>query len=192
MAVQVEIAVVGQIDDGLLLGDATVVDPDGVFIGEGVGHGNVHSTGVALVAVGAVEAEGDGIFGGLLDLPDPEAPEIQTAVQVVGAVVHRQLVELALQGELALADPVGVPAHGGAEEGTGGALVAGGIVIAQNHVQEALFRGNQHMEIPSSVVFFGDTEGNYGFFRNFSGGVVWYSCFCNDSIKDNLSSGLIS
>ena len=120
MAVQVEVAVVGVVDDGIRLGDAVVVDADGVVLGQGVGDVHIQRAGVALVAVGAVDGEGDGILAHGLDVPDPEGLEIQTGVEIIGAVVDIELILHAVQHKMAAGDAVGVAAHGGAEEGAAG------------------------------------------------------------------------
>ncbi len=57
LTVEVEVAVVGEVDDGVTVADRGVVDahPTGL---DGIRHGDVEGAGEALVAVGAVEAEG--------------------------------------------------------------------------------------------------------------------------------------
>ena len=63
---------------------------------------------------------------------------------VVVAIVLVDLVFLAIDDEAGLADTVGVAGHGGAEEGAAGTLVALGIIITQNNIDQiTLSVGNQ-------------------------------------------------
>ena len=111
MTIKIEIAVVGVIHHGVRLGNAQVVNLHRVILRQRIGHIHIQRTGISLVAVGAVEGEGDGIVPDLLHLPDPEGLEIQTGMEVILAVVILvQLIADTVEGEAAIAELLAVTA----------------------------------------------------------------------------------
>ena len=129
-AVQVEIGVVGQVDDGVGVGRDPVIHPEGVVRGEGVPDRDLHVAGEALLAVGAVGFQQQGVAEGF----DRVGFAGKAAVQVVAAVVGLQLVGLAVQGKGRPLDAVGIAPHKGAAVGGGIQLVLLNGVVAQHHV----------------------------------------------------------
>ena len=130
-AVQIEVAVVGQVYKGVGVRGHTVVHAEGVVVGEGIAHRDLQRAGKAVLAIGAYGFHQQGIAEilHLIDFPG------KTAVQVVFAVVFFQLVGLAAQGKDGVLDAVGVPPHKCAAAGTAGGIevifIVGKGVVAQ-------------------------------------------------------------
>ena len=115
VAGEVEVGVVRHVDDGRGVGRGLVGDVDLVVVGEGVGHIGLHFAREVVVAVGG-DAEELHVLGvGFDALIHLVLPAGGTAVEAVAEVVLRELVLLAVQGDLALVDAVRVAADGGAE-----------------------------------------------------------------------------
>src|SRR6476620_9648059 len=119
-ACEVEIGVVGQVDDGRRVGGGAVVDAERAGGGQTVGDVDCEVARVALLAIraGPGEADSDGI--GLADLsggPDVLVEAADAAVERIWAVVERDLDSCAVDREPAAGDPVGVAADEGAEVG---------------------------------------------------------------------------
>src|SRR5699024_3054470 len=89
-AVQVEVGVVGQVDDGVGVRRDPVVHPEGVVRGEGVADRDLHVAGEAVLPVGAVGLQKQGVPKGL----DRIGFAGKAAVQMVAAAVGLQLVGL--------------------------------------------------------------------------------------------------
>ena len=92
LAGEVEVGVVGQVDDRRRVGRRVVVDPQLVVVGQGVGDLDLERAGVALLAVraGVAEPQADAVAVGDLARPPRRLVEaLLAAVQVVGAVVER-------------------------------------------------------------------------------------------------------
>ncbi len=117
---EVEVGVVRQVDVGCLVGGCSVVDFKFVFGGERVGHRDFELAGVALIAVGRGELEGD---GGVLwrwsakDVPGHLVEALGSAVERVGAVVDGERILFAVDFELPFRDSVSESADGAAEVG---------------------------------------------------------------------------
>jgi hypothetical protein len=147
LAGEVEVAVVRQVHDGRLVGRRLVIDAEGVVVGQGVRDGGVEVAGVAFLAVltEVVEADGRAVLAlRLLGAPDDLVETLHAAVEVVGAVVRREGVLFAVEGELALGDAVGVAAGDGAEERVAGEVAVevleaeddvAGVAVLVRHVQ---------------------------------------------------------
>ena len=114
-----------QVRHSLSVGGGLILHLEFIVVGQAVGDLVGELAGIALFAVGAHVRE-DGADGVLrldrLGLPDDLVESLQAAVQVVGAVVDGQRIFLAVEGELALGDAVGVAADGGAEVRRGTSL----------------------------------------------------------------------
>jgi hypothetical protein len=115
----VEQGVIGQVDDGRLVGGRAVGDRQVVGLIQGVGRRGGERAGIAFLAVGADMGEGDRGDRAALDvadLPDLLVEALDPAVQGGDAVVVQgQLVGLAVEHEPALADAVGEAADRGPE-----------------------------------------------------------------------------
>ncbi len=132
---EVEIGVVGHVDDGGRIGSGLVGNLQGVVVREGVGHRGFYGTGEVAVPVRGFAQEFHMMFIGFQDGIYLVLPAVGPAVQAVAVVVLRQLVFHPVQGEAALVDAIGVAADGGAEV----RLVVlreiiGHLVEAQHHV----------------------------------------------------------
>lgn len=101
-AVQIEVAMVGQVYDRVSVRGHTVVHAEGIVVGEGVAHRDLQGTGKAVLAVRAYSLHQQGVAEvlHLIDFPG------KTAVQVVFAVVFFQLIGLAAQGKDGVLDAV--------------------------------------------------------------------------------------
>lgn len=111
---KVEVAVVGQVDGGRPVGRGAIMDSDFVPLVERIGDGHLEVARVSLFAVDARVEELHGRLIGIHGLPvhgpKPLVEADLAPVQVIGAVVDRQLVALAVNRELAQRNPVGHPA----------------------------------------------------------------------------------
>ena len=135
VSVQVEVAVVGHVDDRELVGLGVVVDAQGAVVREGVDHAHLHGAGESLVAVGAHHGQFEAGVGGGDYIVDCVLPSAGTAVQAIGAVVAGQLYDVPVEGDASVGQPVGVAADDGAEvaEVILGQIVVG-VVKALHHV----------------------------------------------------------
>ena len=125
---QVEVAVIGHVEHGILVADAVVDDLQRAGSFQRVGHMDHRVTGVALVAVGAVKAQLNAVFRVADHLPQAILVAIGAAVEAVFAVViDRQLISLSVHGEGSSADTVGIAAYDGAEVGGAGGIFLRGI-----------------------------------------------------------------
>ncbi len=118
-ASEVEVRVLRQVDRRGLVGRRLVVEPQRVVVGQGVGDLGLQRARVAHVAVRAGVREHHAHRVGTLEglgLPVGLVETLWSAVQVVLAVVLRQRVGRAVDGERPLADAVAVAADDGAEE----------------------------------------------------------------------------
>ena len=138
-AVQIEVAVVGQVYKGVGVRGHTIVHAEGIVIGKGVAHRDLQGAGKAVLAVGAYSLHQQGVAEvlHLIDFPG------KTAVQVVFAVVFFQLVGLAAQGKDGVFDAVCVAPHKGTAAGAAGRgevvfVICHG-VVTQHHIHRAVF-----------------------------------------------------
>jgi len=105
LAVQVEVGVVGQVDDRFAVRGGLVVYGQPVVGQQAVGHLHGDVARKALVPVGQHVAEPDGVFGGF-GVPNGKMHAFVAAVQRVGAVVGRQRVHRVADAEPPVGDPV--------------------------------------------------------------------------------------
>ena len=114
LAGDIEVGVIGQIDDGGLVGVGAIFDPNNVAM-KGVTDISAESAGESLVAIRADESEFDAT-GDQLCLPVAAIEAFATAVECVHAfVVESSLENLPVQLDVALCNAVGVATNGGAE-----------------------------------------------------------------------------
>ena len=135
IAGEVEIGVVGHVDDGRGGAGGLVGDINRTLIRERVGHESRDGAREIVVPVRGIDAQANMLRVGLHDLVGLVLPAGGSAVQAVPEIVLRQVIFHPVKGELALGDAVGIAADGGAEVG----LVVLGIVVldlveAQHHV----------------------------------------------------------
>ena len=138
-AVQIEVAVVGQVHDGVRVGRDAVIHAECIVLGEGIAHRDLQVAGESILAVGAFGFHEQGVAKGF----DPVELAVEAAVQVVGAVVSLQLVGRAAHAELCILNAVGVAPHertaAGAGRGQEVRLVIGHGVVADHHIHRAVF-----------------------------------------------------
>ena len=133
---EVEVGVVGEVGDGGLVGGGGVVD---VQRGADQRVADVHGerAGKAHVAVGRDQRHFDAV-GDLLAGPELVVEAVRAAVERVAVIVRRDLVGVAVDGELAGANAVAVAADDGAEVGLGAGGCFGDVsvdrVVAEHHV----------------------------------------------------------
>ena len=130
IAVEVEVTMVGHVDDSLLVGGRRVVDCDDVVVVEGKLDGGLHVAREVHVAVRAVHEEYEFLVAARHNVINFVLPTVWTAVEAVSKVVERELDGLLVADNLALVDAVGIAADGRAEVrgmvygvGVGGHLV---------------------------------------------------------------------
>lgn len=111
VAVEVKIAVVGQVHQGVGIAAGLIGEGEGIVLSQSVGHLNVQGTGEALLTVKAGAGEDQFSLGVGAGRPDFFMKTMDAAVVAVGAVVHCQRVGLAIELEGSAADAVGHPAH---------------------------------------------------------------------------------
>jgi hypothetical protein len=133
---QVEVGVVGQIDDGRFVGRGSIIDAELVVLGEGVVDCDLEPSRIALVAVQAdvVQAQPGTVrveFG--RRPPHCFVETHHTAVQVVSIVVACELVRGAVEREPAPGDAVAIPSDEGPEIGVSGEITIEGIE-SEHHV----------------------------------------------------------
>ena len=135
VASQIEIAVVGHIEYGILITDAVIGDSQNTAGLQCVGHMDHRVAGEALIAVGAVHPEADGIFGVLFHLPQADIEAVGAGVEVICVIIDAQRNGFVIQNEAGVFDPVGIASHGCAQKRAAGEI-AGCLVKAQHHVRK--------------------------------------------------------
>ena len=120
--------------------DRGVVYGERVFIVKHVFYVDREMAGVALIQVGGVPGERDGIVRFFGDDRQPFAQAAGAAVQVVVAVVMFKRVSYAVQREAAASDAVGEPAYERAEIRVAVFEIRGEAVKADDHVHQELVR----------------------------------------------------
>ena len=81
LAAEVEERVVREVDDGGAVGPGAVTDPEGVVVGDGVGHLYGQFAGIPLFAVGRHVVHDDRIGGVRIDGPYAAVEPFHTSVQ---------------------------------------------------------------------------------------------------------------
>ena len=137
-AVQIEVAVVGQVYDRVSVRGHTVVHAEGVVVSEGIAHRDLQGAGKAVLAVRAYGFHQQGVAEvlHLIDFPG------KTAVQMVLAAIFFQLIGLAAQGKDGVLDAVGVAPHKSTAAGAAGRgevvfVICHG-VVTQHHIHRAV------------------------------------------------------
>ena len=136
MSCQIKIAVVCEVAGGILVADRFVSDGQGRPL-QRIGHLHLEMTGIALFPIGAVQRQDGPLFGQFLHRPNPMGEACISTVEVVRAVVHRQLILLTTQGKFSFCNPVGEAAHHRAQVAAFRLILLQG-VVAQHYVHRAL------------------------------------------------------
>src|SRR6266850_1464002 len=116
---KIEEAVIGQIDDGRLVGLGRERRRKFHGAGNAVSDAGLQPAGITFLAIRAVigqRDEGHGLLTQAGNDPALAVETCQTAVKRVGAVIGRQLKAMAIQLERAVRDAVGITTDRGAEE----------------------------------------------------------------------------
>ncbi|MPM41369.1 hypothetical protein SDC9_88024 [bioreactor metagenome] len=112
---QIEVRVIGQIDDGVRVRYRKVADGEHVVLGERIDHHDGETAGEVFVPVRAEERKGDGVFFGFR-FPNLFIKAFASAVAAVFKVVCKDLVLHAVERKAGLADAVGDAPDGGAKK----------------------------------------------------------------------------
>src|SRR6185437_1485449 len=110
LAVEIEIAVVGDIEDGRLVRRGLIIDPQGVAVRERIRDFDLEIAGKAHLAIGGEIIELDRSIAQLLAGPDARVETFRAAVQRVGTVVGGKRIFLAIELEMPFGNAVAVPA----------------------------------------------------------------------------------
>ena len=157
LTVQVEVAVVGQVHDGVRIGGHPVIHAEGIVLRKGVAHRQLQVSRETVLTVRALGLHQQGVAEGL----HPVQLAGEAAVQVVGAVVCFQLVSLAAHAEHRVLDAVGIAAYectaAGAAGGREVILIICHGVMAQNDIHKAVFGRNDDVFNDAPVIQ--DTHG---------------------------------
>ena len=144
MTGQIEIAVVGHVEDRVPVCHGIICNVQSVVCFQRVGHADDRVSGKALIALGTVETQRDGVFSVPLYLPEAQMEPIRTAVQAVAAFVGVEPDSGVVQQKGCTCNAVGIAANDGAEVTAVAAAVAFCIVKTQNHIfQIALAVGHK-------------------------------------------------
>ena len=132
MTCQIEIGVVGHVEDRIRVAHAVIGNVQGAGGLQGIGDLNLGLTGETLVAVGAGQGQGQSRLRMLLHLPHAVAIAI-AGVEIVAVIIGFQGVGAAVEGKVGLADAVGITANGGTQK-YGACGITGCIIITQHHI----------------------------------------------------------
>lgn len=134
VAGEVEVAVIGEIENCVHITDGIVDDVQAAGVIQGVGHLNLGIARKALIQMGAGKGQCDSVFLMADQHPQPLVVAIGAGVEVVSALIGGHGVDLASQREGGSLNPVGVAANGGPQKSAVCGAVAVAAVIAQNHI----------------------------------------------------------
>ena len=161
-APQIEVAVLGQVDDRVLVRRGFDLQPEFVVVGERVHDVRREGAGKAFLAVRADVAHRHGGTlrrGLLVRLPDALVETARPAVQGVGPVIGRHVVFPAVQRERAPGDAVGIAADERSEKGAALQIRGREVILqpveAQHHVAE-LAVAVGHLERDDDAAVIGD------------------------------------
>ena len=91
MARQIEIAVIGQVENGVPVTDRVIGDVQPAVTVQGIGHPDVGIAGETLIPMGAAQFKCDGIGGVGHYLPQPCVVTVRAGVEVVAVLVGGQV-----------------------------------------------------------------------------------------------------
>ena len=133
-SVEVEISMIGKIDDGGLVRPGGQIELESVVISPLVTRDNLH---VARISGLAILREIHELYGILSypAVPHLVLKSLRTSVKVVGTIVNRQGIFDTVKGEFPFGDPVGISSR--AFSGTGAVSeIAGRVRISQDHISK--------------------------------------------------------
>src|SRR5882762_8620563 len=136
LAGEVEVRMVGEIDDRFLVGGGGIVDSKFVLIGQRVDHLGRKVSGKTLLAVFAPISQLQSlpvVAGDILGGPDSLVEALETAVQGVVGIVFGHVAGDTVERKLAVGDTVRVSADESAEERFVG-QIAVELVVAQDDI----------------------------------------------------------
>ena len=132
LAVQVEVGVVGQVDDGGGVSGRLHQHLHGVAL-DPIGDRRRHRPGESLVTVRAGQRQHDLVGGVPHDVPETYVEPVRPAVQAVAPVVGAHLHLAAIEHEAAAGDAVGVAAHRAADV-VAARQTLGDVRVSEHHV----------------------------------------------------------
>ena len=103
VAVEVEVAVVGHVDDRWLVRNRLILNIQCIVVCQHVGDAGAHIAREPAVAVLADQAQHQPVVAHFFNVKDTVLPAVRTAVQTVLAIVLRQLISLSVNGYLSVA-----------------------------------------------------------------------------------------
>ena len=118
---------IGEIDDGWFVGGGTVLNVDGVVIGEGIHHFHIECSRKSLGAVGVDECELQAVAV-LLGVPHLLVISLETTMQAVPVIVDGKGVFIAVESETSVANAVAVTAYQSAKVAVVGKVVGNAVV----------------------------------------------------------------
>lgn len=152
VAAQIEVAVVSEVEHGVLVTDSIVYDVQAAGGIQRIGHADLGISGKALIAVGAVQLQNDFGAGVGNELPKPLEIEVGAGVQIVAVFVGRQAAVFVSKTEGRALNAVGAASDGCAQTAVA-VCVAYAVVKAQHHVSQiAGAVGNQQGDQRRTVV----------------------------------------
>ncbi len=133
---QIEDSVIGEVNDGRLARRRLETDGEPAAFIERVADAGIERAGITRLAIRTAVGEDDlGPWSAAdgHDLPQLLVKPLAPAVERIALVIERQLIGLAIHGELAPADAVGIAADRAAEEIRPREII-GKLVIAEQHI----------------------------------------------------------
>ena len=136
VACQVEVTVVGQVEDGVLIADPVVNNVQAVVAVYAIGDGDLGIAGHSLVPIRAGKDKGNGVFGLLFHGPQTLVVTVGPGVEVVASLIGGKSVAFAADGEGRSRNAVGAAANSSPQAAAAG-LISLGCVVTQDHVRGA-------------------------------------------------------
>ena len=132
LTIQIEIRMVGQIDDGVLVAQRLIVDAQSTFIIKGIAHRHQQIARVAFFPIAAQSGKGQAVLPHCC--PPQAAMEAgRSPMQVVLSIVDCQLIGLAVEHKTSAGNAVGMTSRYTAQAG-GLPLIRRCVVTAQHNV----------------------------------------------------------
>ena len=140
---QVEIGVVGEVNDCGSVGLGAVLNAEGIVSTELVAHLHFEISGEALLAIGRAVAESDGVHILRHHLPNLIVEAVDASVEGMGTVVLRKVIGVALQRKLGIGNTTGSAAADTIEIDLFGEPLIKGIEAQQHILHLACRVGHQ-------------------------------------------------
>ena len=134
MAVEIKICVVGEIDHGRGIGRSKIVYLNRIVVADGIDGHYLQIAGITGISVGTFEGENHLVVALGHGVPHLVLESVRAAMKMIGTIVDRQLIKLAVHRNFAVGNSVGETA--GSLSGTGSVgKIRLGVVIAKNYVE---------------------------------------------------------